>query len=135
VDTGDKRNILVMMVSFGLLCPSSDGCQTTVIRFFLLFLELPPFAAPGRLGYLYRRLWWNIQLVATMRTVTTIGKLGPCGNRTRDGADSSPYTREHATKLALDTGLTSRASELRLGSLYGLGKGRNPPLAVDLLNP
>lgn len=135
-ESGTKgRNALVMVVPFRLLGTTSNWRQPSIHRFILLLLWLSPLPPACCLRSLYRRLLWDIQLITAEYTSIAVCQLGPCWNRAGNGADSSPYTGEHASKFALDPWLASRAGELRLSSLDSLWKRGNSPLAVDLLNP
>lgn len=124
-----------MVVPLRLLRPASYGRQPAVAGFFLLLLELSPLAPTCCLDHLYRWLRWSIGFVpAEKKTRIAIRQLGAGGNGARDGADSSPYTREHATEFALDARFARRPGELWLGSLHGLRQRRDAALAVDLLD-
>jgi hypothetical protein len=130
---GNQGNILVMVVPLCLFSPTPYRSEPTGAAFIVLLLQLSPLAPSGRLGHLCWRLLC-IQVIAAEQASAAIGKLSPCGDRARDGADPSSYAGEHAPKLALDPRLPGWTGELRLSSLDSLRERRQPSFAVDFLD-
>jgi hypothetical protein len=136
----DILMVMVMSVRLGTLRFTSRRHPVTIVVIVIalgLFVFGLPALSPRFRGYVISYFLMGRLDIITSKVRIRKGDLDAGWPRARNTntTHTTPYAREHATKLALDPRFPCRALRHRLCPLNCLGQGRYPSLAVHFLYP